>query len=454
MRTRARVLVAGAVCAVLTAACSGTPSADGGAPSGRSGALPSWPTYHHSGSRAGFVDAGPRLPLHRAWSRDLAGAVYGEPLVVRSTLVVATERNHVYGLDPRTGAIRWRSPQLGSPQRLSGLPCGNIDPLGITGTPAYDSGTGSLFVAAESRGGHHTLWALSATSGRPRWHRSLDTQAGRDRLAEQQRAALLVTGGRVLVAFGGLTGDCGNYVGYVVSVPTDGRGRSHSYAVPTSREGGIWAPPGPVAGFHGNVYVSVGNGAATGRAWDRSDSVTELTPVRLRRVSAFAPATWAADNRDDLDLGSSAPVVVGAVHRLVIAGKRGVVYLLRPSLGGVGSAVTRLRGCHAFGGAAVVGQTVLMPCKGEDAVRALHVGARSLAWRWTRPGVYSSPVVAGRSAYVADQGSGDLVVLRMRDGRVRARYRAGPLPHFPSQVVSGRWVFVPTLRGVTAFRGS
>jgi outer membrane protein assembly factor BamB len=414
--------------------------------------LTSWPGYHHDAGRSSHVDTAPTGPLQRSWSRTLRGAVYGEPLVVGTTLVVATERNDVYGLAARTGAVRWRV-HLGPPQPLSGLPCGNIDPLGITGTPAADPATGSVFVVAETLGAHHTLWALDAATGTRRWHRSLDVLAHRDRHAEQQRAALLVAHGRVLAAFGGLAGDCGNYVGYVTSTATDGQGATYHYAVPTPREAGIWTPPGPVLGANGNVYVSAGNGATTSGRWDHSDSVTELSPVRLTRVSAFAPGSWREDNARDLDLGSMAPAMVPAAGRIVIAGKRGVVYLLRPRLGGVGSAVARLDGCTAFGGAAVAGRTVLLPCKGQDAVRALAVGPSSLHWAWTARGVYSSPVVAGRRVYVADQGSGDLVVLRLGDGAVVQRLHAGSLPHFPSQVVSGDWVFVPTLDGVTAFRG-
>ena len=138
---------------------------------------------------------------------------------------------------------------------------------------------------------------------------------------------------------------------------------------------------------------------------------------------------------------------------MVIAGKRGVVYLLRPSLGGVGAAVRHLNGCAAFGGAAVVRRTVLMPCRKENAIRALRVGPSALHWRWTARGVYSSPVVAGKKVYVADANSGELVVLRLRDGKVLRRLPAGPMPHFPSQIVCGNWVFVPTLQGVVAFRG-
>ncbi|HET7386323.1 MAG TPA: PQQ-binding-like beta-propeller repeat protein [Nocardioidaceae bacterium] len=411
--------------------------------------LPNWPTYHRTKSRAGHVSSSPGEPLHRAWTQRLRGAVYGEPLLVDGTLVVATERNYVYGLDPRTGNHRWRV-HLGRPQPLSGLPCGNIDPLGITGTPAYDHRTGSVFVVAETLGGHHTLWALSPRTGDRRWHRGLDVLPNRNRKAEQQRSALLVTDNRVIVAFGGLAGDCDNYVGYATTTPTTGQGSTHHYAVPTAREAGIWAPPGPVRGRNGSVYLATGNGAELNGRWDKSDSVTELSPVRLRRLAVFAPSTWREDNAADLDLGSSSPIPVN--HRIVIAGKRGTVYLLRPRLGGVGAAIDTVHGCAAFASAAVVGHTVLMPCLGQQAIRALHVGRSSLRWGWTASGLYGSPVIAGHRVYVADRFSGDLYVLSLGTGKVLQRIHAGSLPHFPSQIVSGHWVFVPTLTGVTAFR--
>lgn len=415
--------------------------------------LADWPTYHRTNDRAGRVLPHSPSGLKAAWSKKLTGAVYGEPLVVGSTMVVATERNYVYGLDARTGAQRWRA-QLGTPQPRSGLPCGNIDPLGITGTPAYDSATGSVFVAAETQGGTHTLWALDATTGARRWQRNLDTQTNRNKLAEQQRSALLVTHGRVITTFGGLAGDCGNYVGYATSVATDGSGSTTSYAVPTAREAGMWATSGPVEGANGDVYVASGNGAEVDGTWDGSDSVIELDPVTMRRVAVFAPSTWKDDNRRDLDLGSSSPVPVPAVDRVVIAGKRAVVYLLKPSLGGIGSDLDQVSGCKAFSGAAVTGTTVLLPCRGETKIRALKVGSSKLSWSWTRSSAYGSPVIAGNRVFLANTVSGNLVVLRLSDGAVIGRHKVGNLPHFSSVVVSGDYVFVPSLDGITAFRGT
>ena len=440
---------------VVGAACSSDAKPEKVAVTGSSEpatALVDWTAYHGGPTHAGYVDNPAGTPLHQAWVSDLKGAVYGEPLVVHGLLVVATESDQVWGLDPATGRKKWKV-KLGKPQPLSGLPCGDIDPLGVTGTPAYDAATDTVFAVAETHGGHHVLWAVNPATGHLKWHENLDLLKSRNRRAEQERSAVLVTGGRVIVTFGGLAGDCDNYVGYVTSTSVTGKGRTRLYAVPTAREAGMWSPAGPVEGANGNVYVASGNGAELSGKWDRSDSVTELTPRQLKVVSIFAPSTWKEDNAQDLDLGSSSPVSVPSLHRIVIAGKRGTVYLLAEHFKGVGSELADLDGCASFGGPAVTGTTVLMPCLFSHQVRALEVGSSSLHWAWTADGLYGSPIIAGPRVYVADRESGDLVVLDLADGSLVQRIHAGSLTHFPSSVVDGGYVFVPTLTGVTAFHG-
>ncbi len=132
--------------------------------------------------------------------------------------------------------------------------------------------------------------------------------------------------------------------------------------MPTSREGAIWGTAGPVVGPGGTLWVSVGNGAASSGAYDGSDSVTELTPA-LQRVAYFAPSTWADDNANDLDLGSTQPALA-AGDAVFIIGKRGTGYLLdaaRP--GGIGGQVAERGICDAFGAAAVNGPVVYEPCQ-------------------------------------------------------------------------------------------
>jgi outer membrane protein assembly factor BamB len=449
-----------AVPLALATACSGTsgaaPATDSGTDArtvtsspGSTSHFTNWTTYHRTNDRAGNATGAIKGGLHHAWTAHLDGAVYGEPLLINGTLIAATEHNSVYGLDPRTGKQRWRT-NLGSPQGQSQLPCGNIDPLGITGTPAYDASTGSVFVVAETAGGHHTLWALKAKNGNKSWHRSEDVLPGRNRSAEQQRSALLVADGRVIVAFGGLWGDCDNYVGYLTSVATTGKGAMTHYAVPTDREAGMWSPAGPVIGKNGDVYVASGNGAETNGKWDLSDSVTELTTKSLHRVNLFAPATWKSDNLQDLDLGSSSPVPV--IGRIVIAGKRGTVYLLKPGLGGIGSDIAQVSGCTAFSGGARIGNRVVMPCR--EGIRLLAVGKSALHWRWGASGIYGSAVIAGKKVYVNDANSGALKVLSLRSGHVLSSHPVGSPTHFTSVVIDGNHVFVPSMSGITAFHGS
>ena len=62
------------------------------------------------------------------------------PFLKGSEVIVATENDTVYALDASTGAVRW-SRHLASPVP-SGLPCGNIDSSGITGTPVADVAAG------------------------------------------------------------------------------------------------------------------------------------------------------------------------------------------------------------------------------------------------------------------------------------------------------------------------
>ena len=163
------------------------------------------------------------------------------------------------------------------------------------------------------------------------------------------------------VGFGGLYGDCGPYRGSVVGVPASGRGPLISYLVPTAREGGIWGAGGLPVGRGGTLYAGVGNGAATGGAYDDSDSVTALSPG-LHRTGIFAPAVWAADNANDLDLGSLSPVLLPSGLVLSV-GKRGVGYLLNGArLGGVGGQLAQGPVCPAFGGAAVRGTVAYVPC--------------------------------------------------------------------------------------------
>ena len=412
-----------------------------------------WPTYHRDAARTGVAPPRPAAgKLTIAWRRHLDGAVYGQPLVIGGTVIAATEGDSVYALDRASGRVRWRV-KLGTPVPLSKLPCGDIDPLGITGTPVYDPATGTVYAVAETTGYRHTLAGIAVSSGKLRFKRNIPTPDGHPR-ADQQRAALALGRGRIYVAFGGLFGDCGPYQGSISGIPVSGRGPIVSYKVPTAREAGMWAAGGPVAGPDGTVYVSAGNGAAIRPPYDGSDSVTALTPA-LRRTGIFAPSRWASDNASDLDLGSTAPGLLG--NGMILAdGKNGSAYLLNSRhLTGVGSQVAKARVCAAFGGMATKGTVVYVPCI-SGGMAAVDTAGNAIRVLWRGPGpAQGSPVLGGGAVWVPDWNSGVLYQLDPGTGHVRHQIGLGsPLPHFASPSLSGPLALIGTMSGVVAVHGA
>jgi outer membrane protein assembly factor BamB len=451
------------IIAVVAGACSSSKSSDEptigttapGASStttaGAAATTTAWTAYHHDAARTGVADdQSPIGQVRKLWdSSTLDGDVYAQPLVVGNRVIVATEANSVYALEAASGNHVWRA-QLGTPVNGGSLPCGNIDPSGITGTPVADPSTNTLYVVAFlADGTHHELFALDLASGAVRWHRAIDAPGLAARV-EQERGALALTGGRVYVPYGGLFGDCGAYKGAIVSSATDGQGALTSYVVATTREAGIWHPGGPAVDANGDLWVSTGNSAASGGTFDYGNSVVRITP-QLAAVDYFAPTDWAQLNNGDTDLGSLGPALV-ATNRVFAAGKNGIAYLLdRAHLGNIGGAITSTQACtgEAFGTAAVLGRTVFLPC--TDALVAIGTDGDRLVQVWRRPGRAGPPIVAGGVVWDLD-GNGRLSAVDPIGGQERfAAQLGGPVSRFVSMASAGGRLFVAPKNKVTAF---
>lgn len=409
-----------------------------------------WTTYHDNNARSGFVaDMPAPTALANLWKHALDGAVYAEPLVVGREVIVVTENDTFYALDAQTGQIEWHT-NVGRPVPLSDLPCGNIDPLGITGTPVYDPQTGLVYAVAEIQGPAHVLFGVAITNGQVKVRRVIDPP-GIDPRTYQQRPALALSGGRVYIAFGGLYGDCGDYRGLVVGLSTDGAGSLLIYQVPTTREGGIWEPAGPTIDAQGNLYVSVGNGAATGGTWDHTDSVLKLSPS-LHLEDAFAPQSWPQDNANDLDLSSLGPVLLSGGF-IFIQGKSNHGYVLQANhLGGIGGQIQTISVCAdgAYGGAAVHGSVAFIPC--ADGLREIQLGSgRNLLTGWQASGkVTGSPIIAGNTVYSLDPAGGTLYALDAATGSVRATASVGTTSRFATPTLFQNTIFVGTMMGIVA----
>jgi len=409
---------------------------------------PDWTTYHANNQRTGYI---PNTPdphsLSKIWSTQLDGSVYAEPLVVDNLVIVATEGDSLYALDPNTGSIKWHT-NVGTPVPLSSLPCGDIDPLGITGTPVYDPATGLVFAVAEISGPAHILVGLDAKTGQIKVRRLADID-GMDPRAHQQRPALALANGMVYFTYGGLYGDCSDYIGRVVASRTNGQGPLLVFTVPTPREGGIWATPGPSIDASGNLYVSVGNGAITSGQWDHSDSVLKLSPT-LQLLDAFAPSSWGQENANDEDLGSQGPTLLPG-NFIFSAGKSGNGYILNANnLGGVGGSIDEQSVCQSFGGTATVGSTIFVPCtNGLLQISVDTSGHMHQGWQASSD-IVGSPVVGGHTVYSFSNGV--MHALNMNSGQLVASLNVGPANRFVTPTIYGTSIFIGTDTGITAIK--
>lgn len=409
-----------------------------------------WTTYHHDDSRAG---AAPRLAplgtLAKAWEAALDGAVYGQPLVVGHRVFAATENDTVYALDAASGRVLWTT-HVGTPMPQSQLPCGNINPLGITSTMVYDPATGLLFALAETIGGRHVLVSLDAATGTVRQRRPAEPPVG-NRVAHQQRGALSLVAGRIYIPYGALDTDCDIYVGSVVALPTTGRSGPVSYHVRTTRKGGgIWSPGGGAL-VGGRLMYATGNGEST-TTYDGGDSVLAFDRD-LKLVDRFTPTTWAEDTSSDADLGSMTPVLVGGY--VYANGKRGVGYTLKPHhLGGLGSQVGQAYVCPTFGAPAVSGNTAYVPCiDGPRAVTISVNGKITVGWQAVVSGG-GSPAIGGGAVWVIDTALGVLSALDPATGVVRQRIPVGNTPRFASPTLARGHAYIGTMTGVVAIAGA
>jgi outer membrane protein assembly factor BamB len=439
-------LVVALVACGSTSRPAATPQVTATLPSGQAH---DWTMYHYDRARTGYVSDTPDpKTLTKAWSIPTDEAVYAQPLAIGGKIIVATEGNTIYALKASDGSVLWKT-NLGAPVTRNDLPCGNISPLGITGTPVYDPASKLIFAVAETSGPKHELVALDIDSGQVRQRRSADPPGMSSPEAHQERAALALNNGIVYVAYGGLFGDCGDYHGTVIGARTDGQGSLLVYQVPTTREAGIWAPPGPVIDANGKLYVSVGNGEATSGTWDKSDSVLRLSP-QLQFEDGFAPTSWPQDNARDADLGSMGPALLSD-GSIVSAGKSGQGYLLRSDhLGGVGGQVQEMDLCSAYGGAAVLGTRAFLPC--TDGMREVKVESGKMTVGWHADGnISASPVIGGHTLY--DLGyNGNLYALDVDSGKERASMQIGDATRFATPTIYGDAVFVGTVAGITAVK--
>jgi hypothetical protein len=312
----------------------------------------------------------------------LEGQIYAQPLTANGTLLVVTEENWAYGLDPTTGSVRWKR-QFGTSVEAGEAPgapikCTDLEPrVGITGTPVIDTEhnvayfVSNRYVSGSSGAIAWYMHAIELSSGNELANFPVQITGEAQNLTPEtaqfepvqllQRPALLMMNGVVYAGFGS---HCDNtpYEGWIVGVSAATGQVVTKWATSAAHGGSIWQSGGGlVSDGPGQILFSTGNDAGEPGVWDPPEGSGKQSPppegklgeavVRVEAQAGgalatkdyFSPFNSQLLDEQDLDLGSAAPVGLPSPyfgtskvpHLLVQESKTGSVYLLdRDGLGG------------------------------------------------------------------------------------------------------------------------
>ncbi len=330
-------------------------------------------TYHNSLTRHGVyrvpgltLAAAADMHLDQRFKAKIDGHVYAQPLywvppgTKKGQIIVATESNVVYALDAASGAVAWKT-TLAPSVPLSELPCGNIDPDGITGTPVIDPAAGVIYLdalTAKKSGPRHLLYALSLADGSivSKWPLDVQSELAKQGVTfssstQGERSALLLFGGYLYVNYGGNWGDCGSYNGTVIQLQTSSPKLVAHWAT-RANGGGIWAQGG-ISGDGESLYATTGN-TFNAKVWSGGEAIIRLRPGldwSEKSKDYFAPSNWQQLDESDQDLGGTEALPLdiaipgsAPAKRVIAVGKDGNAYLAdRGNLGGIGGALAITR---------------------------------------------------------------------------------------------------------------
>jgi hypothetical protein len=279
------------------------------------------------------------------------------------------------------------------------------------------------------------------------------------RLPEREKlgTSLNFSRGLVLLGTGGYVGDAPPYQGHVVAIgAATGRiahvwnslcSNLHRLLNPSScahSDSAIWARAGVVvAPGTGRLLVATGNGDFDGKHnW--GDSALLLTRNASGLLRNWTPRNQASLNSGDVDLGSTAPALIGGYA--VQGGKDGKLRLLSLShlggrLGATGGelqTVTAPGGTDVFTAPAVWGKRLFVATGDGLASYVLRGGRLHLSWQRRDGG--TSPVVAGGLLYVYN---GSLNVYAPATGKLLASFSGLGTAHWSSPIVTDGRIALP-----------
>lgn len=443
---------------LVVSACGGAPARTE-RPAAKSGG--DWTRFGYDAARhnVGPANTGITAANVRRLRRQrvvLDGTVDSSPIYLRGvtvdrrrhdTFFVTTSYGRTIAVEAASGKILWRFTPRGYASWAGSYRITNSSPIA-------DPSRRYLYAAAPDGQIHK----LSVASGRELRSGSWPAVVTRLPTREKLGTALNFARGLVLATTGGYIGDAPPYQGHVAAIDArSGRVRHvwnalcsdrHRLIAPAScaaSDAAIWARSGVVVDpSTGDLLVATGNGRFDGKT-DWGDSVLMLSPGADRLLHNWTPRDYASLESGDVDLGSTAPALLGR-GLAVQSGKDGKLRLLRlPRLGGrLGAVGGELQTLSTPGGAGLFSTPAVWRNRifvADDSGLWCYVlshGRLHVAWRRSSGG--TSPVLAGGLLYVY---SGSLDVYVPASGRLVASFRLGGASHWSSPIVTDGRVAVP-----------
>jgi hypothetical protein len=353
-------------------------------------------THHNDNRRTGanlqettLTVANVKQKFGKLWQLFADGQIVAQPLYVSglkvdgkgtfNAVIVSTMHNTIYAYDadkPPTApqsqdALIWAQ-WLGDPKPEDfGFDSWNTNfpEYGILSTPVINDAKTVMYVVSWHNNNEFRLHAIDLTKASfpgpgfpPQDYRDKikpvpviaatvpkpgGGQLKLDTTQQKQRAALLLSGGVLYIAFSSNRESDKSMHGWLLAYDADTLQQKGVWnTTPSGDNGGIWqAGSGPAADAAGNIYVMTGNGLfnanSGGPNYGDTFAKLKLEGNSLNVKDYFTPCnqaqldkTCGIEGRCDLDLGSAGPLLVpGAVansDRLIGGGKDGNIYVVNP----------------------------------------------------------------------------------------------------------------------------
>ena len=279
------------------------------------------------------------------FKRVVDDQVYSQPLLVTNVKIaggwhdvvyVTTVNNSVYAFDANDATTTtpiWHV-NFGTPANLHDADFGCTDingSMGIIGTPVVNAKKTTLYVVALSKAGggfSQRLHALDLATGADLPNSPATIQApGFDPLLQNQRPALVLSGGNVLIGYASHC-DKEPYHGFLLGYNDASLKQVGVFNTsPGGTEASIWqSGQAPSVDSKGNIYFITGNGSWNGTT-QFSESFIKLDP-NMHLLDWFTPTNHFQLDKDDNDLNSSGAVLIPGTHLVVGGGKEGVLYAI------------------------------------------------------------------------------------------------------------------------------